>query len=139
MELGLQDRVALITGASGGIGAAIARALTAEGARAAAGYHSRRDAAERLAADIERAGGTALIVPHDLRNPDSIRAAVDTVVRTWGRLDILVTSAWVHPEWPDRAGGGPSSPEMWQGQLGVNAEGTAWTGPAGVPPSKGSR
>ncbi|HKF15647.1 MAG TPA: SDR family NAD(P)-dependent oxidoreductase [Candidatus Dormibacteraeota bacterium] len=136
MDLGLQGRVALTTGASGGIGAAIARALAAEGARVAAGYHSRRDAAERLAADCERAGGSALVVPHDLRNPDSIRAAVDTIVRTWGRLDILVTSAWVHPEWPDRPGGDPSSPEMWQEQLGVNAEGTACTVQAVLPHMK---
>src|SRR5215471_20056015 len=114
MDFGLRDRVALVTGASGGIGAAIARALASEGARVAVGYHSRRGAADRLVADIEGAGGAAVPVAHDLRDPSSIQAGVDAAVQTWGRLDVLVSSAWVHPAWPEQARNDPSSPEVWQ-------------------------
>ena len=137
MDFGLQSRVALVTGASGGIGGAIARALAAEGARIAAGYHSRRDRADRLVEEIESAGGAAVPVAHDLRDPSTIQAGVDVAVRTWGRLDVLVTSAWVHPAWPDQPRSGPSSPEVWQEQLRVNTEGTAHAVRAALPQMKG--
>jgi len=127
MDLGLADRVAFVTGASGGIGAAIARALAAEGARVALGYHSGEEAVERVLADIERSGGAGLIVRHDLNDPASIDAAVDTIIRSWGGLDVLAASAWVQPAWPAPRGGGvkPSPPEVWQEQLRTNTEGTA--------------
>jgi 3-oxoacyl-[acyl-carrier protein] reductase len=127
MDLGLADQIALVTGASGAIGAAIARALAAEGTRVALGCHSGRDAAEQVLADIERAGGAGLIVRHDLNDPASIDAAVDTIIRRWGGLDVLVASAWVQPAWPAPRDGGvePSPPEVWQEQLRTNTEGTA--------------
>src|SRR5262249_40003043 len=102
MDFGLRDRVALVTGASGGIGAAIARALASGGAGLGVVYPPRRGAADRLVADIEGAGGAAVPVAHDLRDPSSIQAGVDATVQTWGRLDVLVTSAWVHPAWPEQ-------------------------------------
>lgn len=137
MDFGLRSRVALVTGASGCIGGAIALALAAEGAQVAAGYHSRRDRADRLVAEIEAAGGAAVSVAHDLRDPSSIQAGVDTAVQTWGRLDVLVTSAWVHPAWPEQARSDPSSPEVWQEQLRVNTEGTAHAVRAALPHMRG--
>jgi len=90
-----------------------------------------------LVAEIEAAGGAAVSVAHDLRDPSSIQAGVDTAVQTWGRLDVLVTSAWVHPAWPEQARSDPSSPEVWQEQLRVNTEGTAHAVRAALPHMRG--
>jgi NAD(P)-dependent dehydrogenase (short-subunit alcohol dehydrogenase family) len=126
MDLGLAGRVALVTGASGGIGAAIARTFAAEGARVALGYHTAKDQAQRLAGEIDQSGSQALLIQHELTEPHSIRAGVELVVGAWGRLDALVASAWATPGWlaPDTPA--ESVPDQaWQQQLRVNVEGTA--------------
>src|SRR5262245_40789787 len=104
MDLGLTDKVALVTGATGGIGAVVARTLAAEGAKVAVGYHTAKDEAARLAAEIEQDGGEAVPVEHDLRDPASIRAGVEAVVAQWGSVDVLIACAWESPGWspPDR-------------------------------------
>jgi NAD(P)-dependent dehydrogenase (short-subunit alcohol dehydrogenase family) len=134
VDLGLAGRVALVTGASGGIGAAIARAFAAEGANVALGYHTGRTAVDEVAGRIEQAGAEALVVQHDLSEPDTIRAAVAAVRAAWGRLDALVTGAWLAPGWlpPDTT---PESvpARSWQDQLRVNVEGTAATVRAVLP------
>ena len=140
MDLGLTEKVALVTGASGGIGAAIARALAAEGARVALGYHAAQDAADRLAAEIGQAGGAALPVRHDLADPLSIRAVVDTIIRTWGGLDVLVASAWVSPGWAAPDAPAEATPAVvWQEQLRANVEGTAYTIQAALPSMRARR
>ncbi|MDR0359657.1 MAG: SDR family NAD(P)-dependent oxidoreductase, partial [bacterium] len=63
MDLGLDGKVAFVTGASGGIGQVIARLLAAEGCRVAIGCHRGWTTAERVAAEIQQDGGTALVVP----------------------------------------------------------------------------
>jgi NAD(P)-dependent dehydrogenase (short-subunit alcohol dehydrogenase family) len=137
MDLGLTGRVALVTGASGGIGAVVAHTLAAEGARVALGYHDAKDTAERVAAAIRDDGGEAMTVAHDLGDPASSRAVVDAVVAAWGRVDVLVASAWAAPGWasPDRQ---PESVpvEEWRQQLRVNVEGTAFTVQAVLAPMR---
>jgi 3-oxoacyl-[acyl-carrier protein] reductase len=127
MDLGLNGRVALVTGATGGIGAVVARTLAAEGAKVAVGYRAAEGEADRLVAAIERDGGSAVPVRHDLRDPESIRAAVEAIVARWGSLDALVACAWESPGWspPDRPTEVIPVAE-WRAQLRTNAEGTAY-------------
>ena len=90
----LSGRVAVVTGASSGIGAAIARGLAAEGARIVA--VARR--AERLAglvAEIEAAGGVARAHPADVTQEDSVAALFDSIDATEGRVDLLVNNAGI--------------------------------------------
>jgi 3-oxoacyl-[acyl-carrier protein] reductase len=89
----LQGRVALVTGASSGIGAATATALAVSGARVALGYHGNADGAERVRLAIEAAGGEAIAVRADLRQLPALRAMVAEVVDRLGPIDVLVNNA----------------------------------------------
>ncbi len=88
----LRDRVALVTGASRGIGHDLALALAHAGARVAAAARSQADLQE-LVADIAAEGGEADAVELDLRDPDSIDAAIEQTVARFGRIDVLVNNA----------------------------------------------
>lgn len=89
----LNGKIALITGASRGIGRATAKLFAAEGAKVA--VLSRTAASvEAVVAEIEASGGTALAVTGDIGNADDIKAAVDKVVGAYGGLDILVNNAF---------------------------------------------
>ncbi|MBZ9694489.1 MULTISPECIES: SDR family NAD(P)-dependent oxidoreductase [unclassified Mesorhizobium] len=90
----LAGKVALVTGASSGIGEATAAALAAAGARVAVAAR-RVDRLEALAARIEKIGGTALRIEADVTSNDDVAAMVGKVVAEWGRLDILVNNAGV--------------------------------------------
>ncbi|MER8529137.1 SDR family NAD(P)-dependent oxidoreductase [Mesorhizobium sp. M0814] len=90
----LAGKVALVTGASSGIGEATAVALAAAGAKVAIAAR-RADRLEALAARIEKAGGTALRIQADVTSNDDVTAMVDKVVAEWSRLDILVNNAGV--------------------------------------------
>jgi 3-oxoacyl-[acyl-carrier protein] reductase len=92
MDLGLEGSAALVTGASGGIGSATARALAAEGVRVAVHYHTSRRAAEQLAAEI---GGIPLQA--DLRDETAADALVPAAVERLGGLDACVANAGVWP------------------------------------------
>jgi 3-oxoacyl-[acyl-carrier protein] reductase len=89
----LADKVALITGGSRGIGAAIARRLADEGADIALTYRAAHEAAKGVVADIEAIGRRALALRADSADPDALTAAVDRVATELGAVDILVSSA----------------------------------------------
>lgn len=92
----LQGKVAVVTGASKGIGAGIARELASRGAAVAVNYAGSKAAAEKLVAEIKNAGGKAIAVQADLSNPDSIGPFVEKVVREFGPINILVNNAGVY-------------------------------------------
>jgi 3-oxoacyl-[acyl-carrier protein] reductase len=93
----LSGKVALITGGSRGIGAAIARRLAAAGGQVAIGYQARGDAAESLTAEITAAGGQCLAVQGDITDADSVERIVADAVAHFGRLDILINCAGIGP------------------------------------------
>ena len=93
MSLSLHGRVALVTGASRGMGRAIALRLARDGADCALVYRRRKDLALEVAGEIERHGRRALPLELDLGEPSHAEAAVDRVREEFGRLDILVANA----------------------------------------------
>jgi len=92
-----QGKVALVTGASGGIGYAIATALAAELATLALAYGSRPEPAERLAAEITNRGARAIAFGADLRSATAPEELVDAVEGTLGAIDVLVANAGTGP------------------------------------------
>ena len=89
----LDDKVALVTGASRGIGQAAALALAARGADVCVHCHERRDLAEEVAKAIEVLGQRSLVVAADIADPARVAEAIGAVERTFGRLDVLVNNA----------------------------------------------
>lgn len=92
----LSGKVAVVTGASKGIGAAIAKRLAAEGATVVVNYASSREGADKVVRDIEKAGGTALAVRADLAKRDEIRKLAEETKKHFGKVDILVNNAGVY-------------------------------------------
>ena len=88
--------MAVVTGASKGLGASIARGFAAEGASVVVNYASSKDAAERVVADIVSAGGTAIAVHADMREPAEVEELLSTAHRTFGAIDVLVNNAGVY-------------------------------------------
>jgi len=91
----LAGRIALVTGASGGIGSGIARCLALKGATVIAHYGGNAGAVESLVVEIEAAGGSASALQADLANLDSLRAMFARITARYGRLDILVNNAGI--------------------------------------------
>jgi 3-oxoacyl-[acyl-carrier protein] reductase len=91
----LNGRVALVTGASRGIGAAIAERLAAEGAAVAVNYAGRADAAAEVVASIQASGGTAIALQADVSDPGACAELVAQTLEQLGGLDILVNNAGI--------------------------------------------
>ena len=92
----LKGKVAVVTGASKGIGAGIAKALAKAGAAVVVNYASSRDGADRVVADIEANGGRALAVKGDVTKEKDVRHLMDATEKSFGAIDVLVNNAGVY-------------------------------------------
>jgi len=91
-----QEKVAVVTGASKGIGAEIARHLAAEGAAVVVNYVSSRSGAEKVVADIQSKDGRAIAIQADVSKPTDVKRLFSEAKKTFGRLDVLVNNAGVY-------------------------------------------
>jgi 3-oxoacyl-[acyl-carrier protein] reductase len=91
----LIGKVAIVTGASKGIGAGIAKALAAEGAAVVVNYATSKEGADHVVDDISKAGGKAIAVGADVSKAAETQALVDSAVRHFGRLDVLVNNSGI--------------------------------------------
>ena len=117
----LTGRVALVTGGTRGIGAAICHALAADGAAVAAGFTSNRERADELRKEIETDGGTLSLHQGNIGDADDCARVVKDVIDEHGRLDILVNNAGVtvdKPVWK-------MSIDDWHKVLRVNLSGAS--------------
>src|SRR3990170_3772792 len=115
----LKDRVALVTGAAGGIGGATARRFAGEGALVAV---NDADAAgvEKLVHEIQESGGPAVAAPGDVTRKGEVGEMVRRVTAAWGRVDILVNNAGINRD----AMAAKMTEEQWDQVLGVNLKGS---------------
>jgi len=119
MDLQLSGTTALVTGAGQGLGRAIGLAFAHEGARVAFHYNSSGEAAEKAAADVTGAGGSALAVQADLRDDAAVEAAAERVETELGPVSILVNNAAA----TQRQRFLDSTPADWQAQVDVTVTG----------------
>ena len=119
----LEGKVALVTGASKGIGAAIARELAGRGAAVAVNYAGSKAGADKVVADIKKAGGKAIAVQANVADPDAIGPLVATVARELGPISILVNNAGIYEFGPLEA----VTPEHFHKQFNVNVLGLLLT------------
>ena len=123
------SKVAVITGASGGIGAATARRLAAEGFRLVLGYCRSREKAEALCRELRAAGGEAVTFRADITRPTEAAALIDHAVAEYGHLDVLINNAGIAQIklFTD------ITPEEWQQMFAANVDGVYHCCRAAVP------
>src|SRR5579864_3451296 len=92
----LNGKVAVVTGASKGIGAAIAEKLAGEGAKVVVNYARDKAGADRVANNIKQAGGEAIVVQADVSKRDDIKKLFAETKRAFGKVDVLVNNAGVY-------------------------------------------
>lgn len=117
--MNLQGQSALVTGSSSGIGAAVARALAAAGAKIAINYRSGREAAERLAGELAVSGTEAFAVAADVADERAVETMMAENVQRFGRLDILVANSGLQKDAPFQ----DMSLDDWRKVIDVNLTG----------------
>ncbi|MFL6634297.1 MAG: glucose 1-dehydrogenase [Massilia sp.] len=115
----LTDKVAIVTGASKGIGAGIARQLASDGAKVVVNYASSKSGADKVVADIETAGGTAIAVGADVTSQADVDTLVKATIERFGRLDIVVNNAGIY----QLATIEDSTEELYRRQFDINVLG----------------
>ena len=115
----LKGKVAVVTGASKGIGAAIATSLGAAGASVVVNYASSKAGADVVVDAITKAGGKAVAVKGDVSKPADAQAIIDAAIKAYGKLDILVNNSGVYEMLPLEA----ITPEHFHKQFDVNVLG----------------
>src|ERR1700753_1848584 len=90
------DKIAVVTGASKGIGAAIAKKLAAEGASVVVNYSSSREGAEKVVQEITQSGGNATAIGASVSNEQDIQKLFDETKKAYGKVDILVNNAGIY-------------------------------------------
>ena len=120
-EFRLTGRVAIVTGASSGLGVAFARALSEAGAAVVLGAR-RADRLASIAAAIKADGGQALSAPVDVADPDSCMSLAEAAMAEYGRIDILVNNAGVGTAYPASR----ETPEQFRSVIDVNLNGSYW-------------
>lgn len=120
ISLDLQKKRALVTGASGGLGRAIAETLAAAGAQVAVHYRKGQDAANAVVASIEKAGGKAQAFQADISDPTAVENLVQQIETAWGGLDILVNNAGMDGP---HAVVGEDDPQTWEKVIAVDLMG----------------
>lgn len=124
----LEDKVAIVTGGSLGIGAGIVRRLAQEGAAVTLDYHTHRDTSDDIANEIKGKGGRVLVVQADVANVASVQDLVAQTVQTFGRLDILVNNAGIEEPMPFT----DVTEESWERQIAVDLKGPYFATQAAV-------
>lgn len=124
----LDERTAIITGASSGIGAATARTLAGAGAPVVLAAR-RRGRLDALRDEIESAGGRALVVPTDVTHRSEVEALADAALDAFGRIDVLVNNAGVMPLAPLKE----RRVEEWERTVDVNVKGVLYAVAAVLP------
>lgn len=125
----LKGKVALVTGASKGIGAGIARRLAQDGAKVVVNYASAEGAAAAVVAEIVAAGGRAVAVRADIRSQAEVDALIAATIETFGRLDIVVNNAGMYRF----AKIEETTEELYRQQFDLNVLGTLLVTGAAVP------
>ena len=125
----LNDKVAVVTGGSRGIGAAIARRYGAEGARVAVVYKAAAEAADEVVAGIKAAGGEATAIRCDVAQTKDCTAMGDAVAAAFGGADILVNNAGIYLLTMP----GETSEEEWDSQMNTNVKGAYFAAQALLP------
>jgi 3-oxoacyl-[acyl-carrier protein] reductase len=128
----LQGKAALVTGATTGIGRAIAERFAREGALVAVNFRSAREAAEQLVAQIRTAGGAAIPVAADISVDSEVRAMLEQVQSEFGRLDVLVNNAGWSTRVPHRELDALTN-EIWDRTFDVNLRGFFYCVRSAVP------
>ena len=125
----LQGKVALVTGAGSGIGAAAAERLARAGARVAA-LGRTEDELQKVVDGIKGAGGDARVVLADVADAGQVRRAIEDTVAAWGRLDVVFANAGINGVWAPLE---ELDPEEWDRTLAINLRGTFLTVKYAVP------